>query len=349
MPAVTSGKALVTGANGFLATWIIRKLLERGFSVRGTVRSESKIAPLKQVFADFGDKFEVVVVEDITKKGAFDEAVKGVDLIQHPASPVHMNAIEPDEQIVPAVNGTVGVLESALAYGTSVKRVVYTSSCGAVRGVETTTPRRYSEADWNEASVADVRARGRAAGQLSKYQASKVLAERAAWDFVEKHKGSIGWDLVACCPPWIFGPTLQPVKEPEQMNDSMRIWFQATIKGTDDSGIPQEKEFFTKFGMTWIDVRDAAEALIVAGEKEQAAGERIIISNGPWKGQDLLNAARKYYPQVPVGDETYHPATATHLTTFDTSKADRLLGVKYRTLEDSTRDIIEQFKGKGWI
>ena len=71
MPAVTSGKALVTGANGFLATWPIRKLLERGFSVRGTVRSESKITPLKQVFAEFGDQLEVAVVEDITKVRCF--------------------------------------------------------------------------------------------------------------------------------------------------------------------------------------------------------------------------------------------------------------------------------------
>lgn len=67
MPAVTSGRALVTGANGFVATWLVRKLLERGFSVRGTVRSASKVAQLKQVFAEFGDKFECIIVEDIVK------------------------------------------------------------------------------------------------------------------------------------------------------------------------------------------------------------------------------------------------------------------------------------------
>jgi len=62
-----------------------------------------------------------------------------------------------------------------------------------------------------------------------------------------------------------------------------------------------------------------------------------------------VNAARKFYPNVPVGDETYDPATTTHLTTFDTSKADLLLGLEYLTLEESTRDILEQFKSKGWI
>ena len=67
MPAVTSGKILVTGANGYIAIWIVQHLLERGFSVRGTVRSEQKAAHLRKVFASFGDKLEVVVVEDITK------------------------------------------------------------------------------------------------------------------------------------------------------------------------------------------------------------------------------------------------------------------------------------------
>ena len=67
MPAITSGKILVTGANGFIAVWVVKSLLERGYAVRGTVRTESKAAHLKQLFASYGDKLEIVVVEDITK------------------------------------------------------------------------------------------------------------------------------------------------------------------------------------------------------------------------------------------------------------------------------------------
>ena len=67
MPAVTSGKVLVTGANGYIAVWVVKTFLDQGFSVRGTVRSESKAGHLRKLFKDFGDKFEVVVVEDITK------------------------------------------------------------------------------------------------------------------------------------------------------------------------------------------------------------------------------------------------------------------------------------------
>ena len=69
MPAAISGKVLVTGANGFLAVWVVKKLLEAGFSVRGTIRSEDKGTYLKKLFASYGDKLEFVIVKDITKVG----------------------------------------------------------------------------------------------------------------------------------------------------------------------------------------------------------------------------------------------------------------------------------------
>ena len=89
-------KVLVTGANGYLATWVVKKYLEAGYSVRGAVRSLTKSAFLKDKFAQYNDRFELVVVEDITKDGAFDTAVKGVDAIAHTASPFHYNSTNPD-------------------------------------------------------------------------------------------------------------------------------------------------------------------------------------------------------------------------------------------------------------
>ena len=67
MPAITSGKVLVTGANGYIAVWVAKTFLEQGFAVRGTVRSEGKATHLRELFKSFGDRFEVVIVEDITK------------------------------------------------------------------------------------------------------------------------------------------------------------------------------------------------------------------------------------------------------------------------------------------
>jgi nucleoside-diphosphate-sugar epimerase len=67
MPAVQAGKVLVTGANGYIAAWLVEKLLDQGYSVRGTVRSAAKGAHLTKIFAEYGNRFEQVVVEDITK------------------------------------------------------------------------------------------------------------------------------------------------------------------------------------------------------------------------------------------------------------------------------------------
>ena len=78
MPAVAKGdKVLVTGANGFIAMWIVRSLLERGFSVRGTVRSLDKGTHVIEYFTSlgYGDKIDIVVVEDIAMVALFFHSI----------------------------------------------------------------------------------------------------------------------------------------------------------------------------------------------------------------------------------------------------------------------------------
>ena len=82
-----------------------------------------------------------------------------MDAIEHTASPYHFKAGDPDELIIPALHGTTRVLESVLAYGTNVKRVVITSSVAAVLETQA-TPRVFTEADWNNDSVVEVREKG---------------------------------------------------------------------------------------------------------------------------------------------------------------------------------------------
>ena len=68
MPAITSGKVLITGANSFVGTWAARYLLEKGYSVRGVVRIESKGKYLKEVlFKEYGNAIEIAVIDDITR------------------------------------------------------------------------------------------------------------------------------------------------------------------------------------------------------------------------------------------------------------------------------------------
>ncbi|KAF8483266.1 hypothetical protein F5888DRAFT_1812399 [Russula emetica] len=103
-------KVLVTGANGYLATWVS--------------------AFLNDKFSHYGDRFELVFVEDITKDGAFDDAVKGVDTIAHIASPFHYKSTNPA--------GTTSILNSVLKHGNTLKRVILTYS--GVAALEVTTP-----------------------------------------------------------------------------------------------------------------------------------------------------------------------------------------------------------------
>jgi nucleoside-diphosphate-sugar epimerase len=138
MPAISPEGAplvLVSGANGYIAMHVIQALLQRGYRVRGTVRSESKIPHIRTTFAAFSDKLEIVVVEDITVDGAFEQVLLGVDAVAHLAAHVSFEPDDPQGQwksvvlicdqmmtgvtelIVPAVNGTVGVMKDAMKKG----------------------------------------------------------------------------------------------------------------------------------------------------------------------------------------------------------------------------------------
>ncbi|KAG5650224.1 hypothetical protein H0H81_000267 [Sphagnurus paluster] len=337
MPTISAGdKVLVSGANGFIAIWVVRKFLEKGYRVRGTVRSADKGKFLEESFKSYGDKFEVFIVEDIAKAGAFDEAVKGVDVIAHTASPFHMNAVSPDELIGPAVNGTVGMLKSAAKNGDSVKRVVVTSSCASV--LEIGVDKVFSEADWNELAIREVKEQGDKAPGASKYRASKTLGEKAAWGFYEKNKADLKWDLAVLNPPFVFGPPIHDVKDPASLNTSARAWYDAVLVDG------KSKDFLTTQGSAYIDVRDVAEAHVLALEKEAAGGERIIIS--------AVDAARALVPSpipshatLPVG---YPGIPSKPPVEYDTSKAARILGLKYRSKEELTRDTLADIEKRGW-
>ncbi|KAI0088796.1 NAD(P)-binding protein [Irpex rosettiformis] len=341
MPAVQSGKVLVSGANGYIAVWLVKKLLDEGYSVRGTVRSASKGVYLSKIFASYGDKFELVVVEDITKDGAFDEAVKGVDAIEHTASPFHFKADDPNELIIPAIHGTRSILVSALKYGTNVKRVVITSSCAAVLD-NYPEPRTFSEKDWNEGSSREVQEKGREAAQPAKYRASKTLAERAAWDFIKENKDQVKFDLAVINPPFVYGPVLHEVDKPEDLNTSAADWFTTIVKATKDDAA------LVAGGTEWVDVRDVALAHVLALQKEEAGGERIIVSSGKWVWQDWVAAAHKIDPTLSAGNTAHDPATAVYRIRYDVSKAARIFGIKYITLEQTTKDTLAQYKEKGW-
>ena len=139
MPTISApANILVTGANGYLGLWIVRVLLDRGFSVKGTVRSpavaDSITQFIKEMYPEQTARFQCVVVPDITivssnpenpetflltliQDGAFDDAITDVAAVIHTASPVLFAEEDPEACIGPAVRGTVSILHSVLKHG----------------------------------------------------------------------------------------------------------------------------------------------------------------------------------------------------------------------------------------
>lgn len=122
-------RVLLTGGSGFIAVHCLESLLKQGHSVVTSVRSEKKAQMIRDTFPDVGkDNLDFVLVDDIARPGAFDEAVKSdppFEWVLHTASPFHFNVTDTKKDLLdPAIIGTTGILKAIKKNGPSVKRVV---------------------------------------------------------------------------------------------------------------------------------------------------------------------------------------------------------------------------------
>ncbi|WWC58970.1 uncharacterized protein I303_101515 [Kwoniella dejecticola CBS 10117] len=262
MPIIEKGDlVLVTGASGFLASHAVLAFLQAGYRVRGTVRSKQKGEYLSRLCTSKGlIGFSYVLVPDISVAGAFDDAVVGIDALAHLASPFYTaNVADPQELIGPAVNGTVGILKSIANKGVKVKRVVITSSVAAIMSPESRPPpQRYTSEDWNEDSIVQLARNGASSGGVVAYRASKTLAEKAFWDFIEIEKPE--WDGIVLNPPLILGEVIHEVESPDRLNTSVAAFWKWL------SGQQAESDLPSPLG-NYINVKDIALAHVNALKK----------------------------------------------------------------------------------
>src|SRR5256885_2755638 len=191
---------LVTGGSGFIGSHCILQLLAAGHQVRTTVRSLKREADvramLKQGGAEPGNRLSFVET-DLEKDAGWPEAVAGCEYVLHVASPLPPNVPKKENDlIVPAREGTLRVLRASRDAG--VKRVVLTSSFAAIGYGRREQNAPFTETDWSDLN-------GEA---MAPYHKSKTLAERAAWNFMEKEGGNL--ELSAINPVGVFGPVLGP-------------------------------------------------------------------------------------------------------------------------------------------
>ena len=128
---------LITRGTGFIGSYVVDNLLRHQYNVRIAVRNDVSSKRVLAIHKKYKDQIDSTLVEDIATEGAFDEALKGVEGVVHMASPFKYR-IEDSEKdlIVPAVNGTTGILKSTLKFAPEVKRTVLTSSFAAIRGLQ---------------------------------------------------------------------------------------------------------------------------------------------------------------------------------------------------------------------
>ncbi len=252
---------LVTGATGYVASWLVKRLLDDGLTVHAAVRNpdkKEKIAHL-DALAEKSSGTIKYFKTDLLEPGSYADAMKDCALVFHTASPFTTNVEDPQKDLIdPAVKGTENVLETA-GKTPSVTRVVVTSSCAAIYtdAIDTVNAPNgvLTEEIWNTTSSLE----------YQPYSYSKTLAEKKAWEMAEAQEQ---WDLVTINPSLVMGPPLNPqATTSESFNILMQLG-----DGTMKMGAP-------KMGIGLVDVRDVAEAHFKAAFTPEAHGRYITSAN----------------------------------------------------------------------
>ncbi|KAI9927267.1 hypothetical protein MW887_003654 [Aspergillus wentii] len=331
---------LITGANSFIAAHCISLLLSSNIPVRATVRSPSKASSTYSALAAAKapnlTSLEVVVIPDITDVNQLSPALEGCTAILHLASAFNYDA-KPGEfeekLLLPALNGTLAVCQAAQKYP-AIKRVVIMSSFASVydASLGLQPDRVYTEEDWCPLRYED----GRDADAVPiAYRASKAIAEKAAWEFIQNNE--VTFHLVTLCPGMVFGKMIHPISSLDELNASNRIVWDVLSAG-EGGCIPPTK------APVWIDVEDLAVVCHRALTYPLSSHERFLVTQGSYDTQEIADIAReqlvKKRSRVPVGE----PGKRYHHTHYscDSGKVQKTFGVAFKTLEESIIPLARQ-------
>ncbi len=270
----SSERVLVTGGSGYIASFCIAQLLRGGSQVRTTVRSLERERGIRAAVGKLvrvDNRLEVVVA-DLNSDSGWREACADCSGVLHVASPFPARSPKNDDELVrPARDGALRVLKAARDAG--VRRVVMTSSTAAVTYGHGGRSKPFTEKDWSEPGDP---------GDSSAYERSKMLAERAAWDWQASEGGAL--ELVTVCPGAVLGPVLG-----QEHSASIDI-----VKRLMDGSLPG----LPRFGWPLADVRDIADLHVRALHAPHAAGQRYIGAGPFYWMKDVARVLREHIPTM---------------------------------------------------
>lgn len=334
---------LVTGGTGYIGSWVVKYLLESGYTVRLTVRKKSRTEKFQHLlnFDEASSGTLEIYEADLLQEGSYDRPAKGCDYIFHLASPFSIRVKDAQKDLVdPAVEGTKNVLRAASNSG-SVKKVVLTSSIVAVFGdnidMQTLGIEAFDESHFNTTSSLS----------HQPYPYSKVKAEQAAWKIFKEQNQ---WQLVVINPAFVMGPPLTKTPHSESISFMKDI-----LKGKMFAGVPD-------LSLGFVDVRDVARAHLLAMQSPEANG-RYIIAERTMSFMAFVNIIRNHYGRkywlpfmISPKPMLYIVGPLLGLTTsfiknnvgfplrLDSTKSRTKLKLEYTPLDTTVVDMVEQMK-----
>ena len=346
MTSLVPSPVAVTGASGFIGSWIVKHLLDQGVTVHGTVRSlkqKDRVEHLEELGAKSAGTLKLFEAE-LRESGGFAAAFASCKVVMHVASPFRIQGVRnaQEDLIAPAVSGTRNVLQAVNECST-VERVVLTSSVAAIHGDSAEhAGQALNETMWN----------GVSSPSYQPYAYSKMLAEREAWRIAE---GQSRWRLVTINPGFVTGPTLSKRVDGTSMDLMLQL-----VDGRAKRGVPD-----IRLGV--VDVRDVARAHLLAAVLADAEG-RHIVSNQVMSFPEIAAMLREIYgDRYPIPRSTLSKALLYLVGPFlgfswryvrrnvglpvqiDNSKAQKALGLTYLPIRDTLKDCIDQLATMGLI
>nr|AFS60083.1 dihydroflavonol 4-reductase [Paphiopedilum concolor] len=321
------GPVVVTGASGYVGSWLVMKLLQLGYEVRATIRdptNERKKKPLLDL--PRSDELLSIWKADLDDDGgSFDEVISGCSGVFHVATPMDFESQDPENEVIkPTINGVLSIMRSCKKAGT-VKRVIFTSSAGTVNVEEQQAP-VYDENSWSDLEF--VR-RVKMTGWM--YFVSKTLAEKAASQYAKEN----GIHLITIIPTLVVGSVITPSLPPSLITALSLI-----------TGNKAHYSILKQIQFVHLD--DLCDAQIFLFEHPEANG-RYICSSHDATIYSLAKMLKERYPAyiIPQMFEGIDPNIGC--VGFSSKKLTDL-GFKYKyTVEEMFDDAIQTSREKKLI